>query len=64
MKNLPDYPIDKLLTPNQIADYVGKSGRTVRREIKRGAFPNAVELPTGYVIPWGDVLAYIQNTDK
>ena len=64
MTLLPQLDPETLLTTSEVAEHVGVDRRTVQRWVKDGRFPNAKTVRSGSIIPWGDVVAYIESKDK
>lgn len=64
MIDLPNRDPNTLLTPPEVAEYLQVSARTVQRYVNAGMFPNHRTVRSGFLIPWGDVLNFLQNKNK
>ena len=65
MKNkLPVIDPNKMMTPPEIAPYLGVTARTAQRYARRKVFPNCEITPSGYKVPGQDVIDYLESKSK
>ena len=68
MDNLPNLDPTTLLSTEDVSKHLNVTPRAVQKWAKAKSFPNAQRVGSGkkapYIIPWGDVLAYLESKNK